>query len=360
MILFIILFLGCRPESGVYRQAPLKEELMPDNAMLIRYLEEQMEEYPEEEDSYIKLAEIYRGQGNDEKALDILKKGQRYIPENPDLLIKLAWLYLDAKNKDDLSATLKTLREIAPDNMEFLKLSSGYSLLLNDYNNALFFANRAILTNQYDDEGYFLRGQAYLLNNDSLTAMESFEEAWQLKRSMNNFAGALDLSLALGQHVRAARYLSEAKRANPHEQFCYYDGKFLNETKQLDSARAVLKRCLEIDPGDKRVEFELAKNHSRSNNPDSAVVFLDKYLNSSPDDIGALLFKAKLLDRQANYTVALEYYQKVMAIDSTSSIAAAGVRNVKRKLARVRALRRKENVKKQAEEFRTIKTKPVL
>ncbi len=359
-VLIFIAFLGCRPESGVYKQAPLNADLMPDDAMLITYLEAQIEEYPEEEDNYIKLAEIYRKQHNDEKALDVLKKGQRFIPENADLLINLASLYLDTKDKENLSATLKTISKLAPDDIKFLKLSSGYSLLLKDFNNALFFANRAILANQYDDEGYFLRGQAYLLNKDSLTALESLEEAWQLKKSMKIFDAALDLSLALRQHVRAKRYLSEVKRANPHEKFCFYEGKFLNETKQLDSAKAVLTRCLRTDPDEIRVNFELARNYYRSGDPDSALTFIDNYLNSMPDDVEVLLFKARILSSQNQYTAALDIYQKVMEVDSTSTAANTGIKNMQRRLERIRVLRRKENVKKQIEEFKKIETKPVL
>ena len=359
-VLLIIFIWACKPESGVYKQSPLDENLMPDNEVLIRHLVEQIEENPEKDDSYIKLAEIYRKQGDDEKALQLLEKGVRNVSGNVTLLISLARAHLDAGHKKDLSATLKLIHDIDPDNPEYLKLSAGYSLLMKDFNNALFFANRAILANQYDDEGYLLRGQAYLLNKDSLTAMESMEEAWQLKRSMKNFSEAFTLALALGQHQRAIRYLSEIKRAKPHENFCYFDGKYLNETGRLDSARSVLIRCHERNPDEVRIDLELTKNFLKDNKFDSARYFIDRYLDKKPGDVQAVLLKAHLLDRQARYTDALEMYQKAMGMDSTSVQAEKGVKIMKQKLARINAIRRKERVKKQVEEFKPIGTKPVL
>lgn len=273
---------GCKSKVGLHEVVNFDEGNKASDEVYIKFLSEQIDHYPGEEDNYIKLATIYTHQNNTTKAKNLLQRAEVENPENLTILIHLAALYLNDEDIENLSASLKTIRNKDPDNMDFLKLSAGYSLLLKDYTNAIFFANRAILANPYDDENFFLRGSAQLINRDSLSALISFEEAYKFKNSYKNLSGVFDVALAVGDKLKAKAYLEEYTSNNSNEQLCYEWGAYFREIGALDTSRYLLENCLNYKPDESRINFELAKIYYQQNNVDSALHYVNNYLGSKP------------------------------------------------------------------------------
>ena len=359
LILNIIMIFGCKPENGKYQVVQFTEQIKAPDEIYIRYLSAQIEQYPDEEDNYIKLANIYSSHNNPTKATSLLQRAENEMPNNINILIHLSELYLGEEDIDNLSKTLRTIRKIDPDNMDFLKLSAGYSLLLKDYTNAIFFANRAMLVNPYDDENMFLRGSAQLINKDSLNAIISFEEAYRLKSSFKNFSETFDVLLAVKEISKAKKYLDEFTSNNPDQELCYEWGAYFSEIGKRDTSKSILMKCLHDRQDESRVNLELAKIYFRSDNVDSTLFYINHYLGSNPKGTEAHVLKAKALEKINFYTDAKKMYASALEIDSTSTLALRGLENLERKVAYLRLVKRKEEVQRQAETLKPLNSKVI-
>ncbi len=358
-LLPLVLFLGCEPKNGTHKIVYTEEQNRASEEVYISYLTEQIEDYPEEVDNYIKLANHYKEQNNASKAIVLLQEAEIENPKNVAILINLSTFYLQNKNIEKLSLALNTLSEIAPDNMDYLKLSAGYSILLEDHTDAIFFANRALLANPFDHESLYIRGCAQLINRDSLDALISFEEAYQLKNTYTNFAKLFDVSLAMGDHSKAGKYLDEFAIKNTSLQLCYEWGAYYNKVGENDRSKMFLLKCLNEKFEDPRINFELAKNYYGANNIDSTLYFVDKYLDTNPKGTGAYVLKAKAKEKRYQYTEAKQIYIQALKIDNTSILARKGLDNLERKVAYLRLKKRKQEVQKQVETLKPLGSKEI-
>ena len=358
MILLVGLIFSCKPKIGVHEVVEFDGNYETSDQIYIDFLSDQIERHPDEADNYVKLASVYTRQNNNTKAISLLQRGENENPNDTGILIQLAELYLRNEDQENLSTTLRKIRNLDPDNMDFLKLSAGYSLLLKDYTNAIFFANRAILENPYDDENYYLRGGAQLINNDSLNALISLKEAYRLKHSLTNFAGVFDVALATGVLDEAKAYLDEFATNHPDDQLCYYWGAYYRSAGDLDTSKYLLQRCLE-NTTEPRIDLELARIYYRNNNTDSTLFYINKYLETNPLGTEGHVLKANTLERISYYTEARNLYKTALEIDSTSTLARRGLENLERKVAYLRLVKRKEQVQQQVETLKPLNSKEI-
>lgn len=361
LIVFVSVFLifGCTQKDGIHEVVQLDSQNKASDEVYIKYLTDQISQFPEEADNYLKLANIYKGQNSDKKSIILLERAKDENPESISILIELASLYLKDEDAGKLSKSLNSIRKQDPDNMDFLKLSAGYALLLGDYTNAIFFANRAMLANPYDDENYYLRGWAQLIHKDSINALISLEEAYKLRNSIKNFSGVFDVALALGKDVKAKKYLEEFSANNPEMVLCYEWGSYFNEIGKMDSSKVILMKCMESQNHDPRLNLELAKIYYKSNDNDSALYYINKYITSNPKGIDAFVLKAKTLEKKSYYTEAEKLYKYALEMDSTSILASRGLENLERKVAYLRLVKRKEAVQRQVEELKPLNSKEI-
>lgn len=357
--LSVLTFTGCKQKNGLHELIQFDDVNKASEEVYIRFLTEEIERNPEVEETYIKLAKIYEQHNNLTKAIRLLRDAEKENPESLDILINLSSYYLEQENIGELSRTLNKLRVIAPDNMDFLKLSAGYALLHKDFTNAIFFANRAMLANPYDDENYFLRGSAQLINKDSLSALVSFEEAYKLKDSYKNFSKVFDVSLATGDHNKARKYLEEFSIKSPAERFCYQWGAYYNDIGDKEAAKQILVNCLEEKPDEGRINYELGKIYFSVNNIDSTLFYLNQYLDTNPKGTGAYVLKAKTLEKISYFTDARKLYNTALNIDSTSTLAIQGLQNLERKVAYLRLVNRKEEIQREVESLKPLKSKVI-
>ncbi len=353
-------FLGCSSKYGQHELEYMDGQRIPSDEVYVQFLIEQIDQHPKKAQNYIKLADIYTSENKNSEALDVLEKGKRALPNDIDVLVGLSNIYLQQKNIEPLSNLLNRIKNIDSNNVGFLKLSSGYALLQHDYANALFFANRAILINPYDDENLYLRGEAQLLHRDSVTALISFEEAMDLNNIYRNFSMAFDVAIALNDPEKAKNYLDEFVAKNPTKDPCYEWGTYYNNIGATDTSKMILLKCLEKNTNEPRINFELAKNYNRrSNSSDSAIYYIDKFIAGSKEPLAGYVLKAKILDKDKNYAEAIKVYDAALEIDSTFLPAQQGLKKLEGKVAYLRVVRRKASVRQETEALKPLKTKEI-
>lgn len=357
MLTFVLLY-GCESKYSMHEVVEIDNRGANLHDTYIRFLQDQIDSDPGVSENYIKLTSIYKEQERSDKAMLLLQRASRETKQDLSIMLELGKLYLEAGDVESLSAVLKSVRMEAGDNMDFLKLSAGYSLLRKDYTNAIFFANRAMLVNPYDDENTYFLASAKLINKDSISAYQSFVEAYNLKQSNKNFAKMYEMSLALKRFGEAKKYLVGFKHENEAVDCCYFWGSYYNSISQKDSAKTVLLNCDEARFSENRIPLELARAYF-PRQIDSVLFYVDHFLKEKPNNVQGLVLKAKALERTGFYTESRTYYESAIKIDSTSTLALDGLNNLERKVAYLRLVKRKESVQRELDTFKPLNSKEI-
>ncbi len=358
IVFSIILTSGCEPDTGIHGIYEISDSIDDTDILYIDYLKESIRNEPLAVNSYLKLSGIYQKSGKYEEAARLLRNGVRQTGENPDILAELGKIYLETGQTDQLSATLKLLRDKIPDNIGFLKLSAGYALLLKDTENASFFANRAMIINPLDDEIYYILGKSRLMSMDSLTALNTFIDAYKLMNSKRNFFAAFELSLSLRQNEFSRSLLEEFVDKAEEKDLYFYWGMWHNATGNRDSARMNLVRCNIEDDNGYAVFYEWAKSYYPQQ-VDSTMFYIDKSISLNPKYIKSLILKGRVLDKKGAFDRSREAYQQALAMDSTSVIANTELSNLERKIAYLRLVQKKESTKKDLEFLKPLNSRTI-
>lgn len=358
LIFFLTLLFGCESKYSIHEIVDISNQGTALQDTYIRFLQDQIESDPKVSENYIKLTSIYKEQGRSDKAILLLQRAARETDQEFSIMLELGKLYLAAGDVENLSVVLKAIRSQAEESMEFLKLSAGYALLRKDYTNAIFFANRAMLINPYDDENTYIMASAKLINRDSISAYQSFKEAYELKQSEKNFTKMYEMSLALKKTKEAKNYLIDFEQKNKEFDYCYFWGGYYNAIAQKDSAKSVLLNCNDSQLSENRVNLELAKSYY-PNDIDSVLFYLNNFLADTPQDIAGIVLKAKALEQRGFYTESRLLYESAIKIDSTSILALNGLNNLERKVAYLRLVERKESVKRDLDTFKPLNSKEI-
>ena len=149
----------------------------------------------------------------------------------------------------DASANIPKILEYFPDRADLWELTAHYALLGGESELALTYFQSAVTLNSLSTNGFIELGNAALLEDDPLSAVEAWESA------VSKGGSSLQLSThLLGAHillndydgiVRDLHSLTQIDPLNP-EHF-YKLGLFI-ASKQPDSAIAYLLRAVELDP----------------------------------------------------------------------------------------------------------------
>jgi tetratricopeptide (TPR) repeat protein len=358
IFLILVVLFGCESRYSMHELVAIDNHGADRHDIYISFLLDQIDSDPRASANYIKLARIYKQRERSVKAMLLLQRASRATKQDISVMLELGKLYLEAGDAESLSAVLQAVSKVAGEQVDFLKLSAGYSLLRKDYVDAIFFANRAMLLNPYDDESNYFLASAKLINKDSIGAYQSFQEAYSLKQSDKNFAKLYEMSLALKRFGEARKYLMEFERENEALDCCYFWGSYYNRISQKDSARTALLNCAEERFSENRIPLELARAYYPGKT-DSVLFYLDHFLSEKPDNMAAIILKAKALERNGFYAQSRTCYETAIKIDSTSALALDGLNNLERKVAYLRLIKRKESVRRDLDTLKSLNSKEI-
>jgi len=133
---------------------------------------------------------------------------------------------------------------------------------------------------------------------------------------------------------------------------------YYNAVQQSDSARLSLDKCLIEIPDEKTALFEWSKYYYATKN-DSALQYVNLYLYHYPEDIQAIILKARIKSSAGETMEAIDLYKTALLSDSTSAIARTEMEILERKVAYLRLVKRKDETQKQLEYIKPLGAKQI-
>ena len=254
---------------------------------------------PEDAQTYLRMAEIYRRNGKFDLALENLKKAESMVQDSMEVPYNMAAVYQAQGRYDDAAQILQDLvkKTDKPDN--------SYSQ--SEKNNRAVFLERL--------------GTVYRDNNNDQLANETFQKMLALgdDNAERGYQQIIDTYREAKQWQKATDVAKEAtlKLPNDRELKMVYAAQ-LADQGQSDAALEQVKSMLKGTPDDRDVYIRLAQMYTRLKRWPEAEAALDKaaQLSTKDEDKEYVEFlRGSTYERQKKYDQAEETFRKVLATD---------------------------------------------
>ncbi len=260
---------------------------------------------PEDAQTYVRIAEIYRRGGKFDLALENLKKAQSMVPDSIDVPYNLARVYQAQGRYDDAAQILQDLlkKTEKPDNNYTQAEKNNRSVFLE------------------------LLGSVYRDNNNSQLAIETFRKMLTLgdENAERGYQQIIDTYREARQWQQATDTAKEAVQKLPNDRgLKMVYASQLADMGQAEAGLQQVKALLKGKPEDREVYITLAQMYSRLKRWPDAQESLDKaeQVSSKPEDKQYVYFlRGSMYERQKKYDQAEEMFRKVLSTDPDNATA---------------------------------------
>ena len=266
---------------------------------------------PEDAQTYVRIAEIYRRQAKYDLALENLKKADTLVPDTMDVPYNMAAVYQAQGRYDDAAKLLQDLVKRTE------KSEAGSSQA--DRNNRAIFIERL--------------GMVYREQENYTAAVETFRKMLTLgeENARSGYQEIIDTYRDAKQWPQATAVAKEAVQKLPKDRDLrmVLDAQ-LADTGEVDQAIADVRSMLKGGPEDREIHLRLAIIYTRAKRWKEAEESLAKaeQLSTKNDDKAYVWFlRGDLLQRQKMFDQAEVEFKKVLAAVSPTDPQSAATLN---------------------------------
>src|SRR5271165_2614951 len=266
---------------------------------------------PEDAQTYVRMAEIYRRQAKYDLALESLKRADTLVPDTMDVPYNMAAVYQAQGRYDD---AIKILQDLVK---RTEKSETGSSQA--DRNNRAIFIERL--------------GMVYREQENYTAAVETFRKMLPLgdENTRSGYQEIIDTYREAKMWPQATAVAKEAVAKMPDDRDLrmVLDAQ-LADTGEIDKSVADIRAMLKGGPEDREVYLRLAIIYTRAKKWNEALDALAKaeQLSTKPDDKAAVQFlRGDLYQREKMFDQAEAEFRKVLAITSPTDPQSAATLN---------------------------------
>jgi tetratricopeptide (TPR) repeat protein len=266
---------------------------------------------PEDAQTYVRMAEIYRRQAKYDLALENLKKAETLVPDTMDVPYSMASVYQAQGRYDD---AIKLLQDLVK---RTEKSEAGSSQA--DRNNRAIFIERL--------------GMVYREQENYTAAVDTFRKMLLLgdENARSGYQEMIDTYREAKQWPQATAVAKEAVQKMPDDRDLrmVLDAQ-LADAGELDKSVADIRSMLKGGPEDREVYLRLGIIFTRAKRYDDALQALAKaeQLSAKPDDKGYVSFlRGDLYQREKMFDQAETEFKKVLATTAPTDPQSAATLN---------------------------------
>lgn len=222
----------------------------------IESLTSEIKKQPDNYELYGQRAVIFLDQGKIDPAFRDVNKAINLNPDDAGLYILLSDIYFVLGNKENSISSLKKANSLEPESeIPLIKLSELF-LMVQEYEKAHFFADKAILLNLNIAEPFYYKGLAYLETMDTNNAITNLRIASNLDTSF--FAVNMQLGVIYYEANDSISeiYLKRALNSQPENPSAlYYLGMLYQNNMEFEKALEVYSQLFNNNKSGKRAYY---------------------------------------------------------------------------------------------------------
>lgn len=293
----------------------------------IASLKKYLEAVPASDMALSLLSEIYVNQGNFNEAIGLLKKALEASPGLPTLLAQLAFTYEQAKDYKNAIETYK-LAVAADDESLNLRKGLAQALWEDSQDEPAEKEYLRILESDPEEGVAYLRlGQIYRRRGDSDKALENFQKAdGLLVGSVEVKFNIAVLYEEVGKYEKGEEAfkqllkLTEKNSDSYSEQeiqnrtiFLYHAGAIAQQLEKYPQAIEYFSQMKALNPhGEIRAEGLIIETQRMAKHLDKALQLCDEAIKTNPDDLDYKLQRAELLGESGKVDPAIEELRSML------------------------------------------------
>lgn len=293
------------------------------------------QKYPRTSSNYYTKGLILWNMGKRKEALQSIAKAVEMNDSQGEYHLFLAQTYLENDSMKAAFQAAKKAESLVLDTLELNVLLADLYLGNREPQPALDHINAALEKDPELAENHLRKGNILLALSRPDEAEESLLKCLSLDPEAAGASKALaDIYLARGDYDNALVYIDKNLAKSPGDvDFLYKKGVAKSETGQLNPAVDLFRTVITKDDIYQPAYSKLGYVYYRKRKYDSARYYSNGALKLDEQDTEALLTLARISDRRKAYWVSLNYYDKIMAIDSTHSPGVEERKKLKGKIA---------------------------
>jgi tetratricopeptide (TPR) repeat protein len=234
--------------------------------------------------------------------------------------------FLLGKTDNSLSALKKAYELDTESELPFLKLSERY-LMMKSYDNALAYADQAILKNLENSDGYYYKGIIKMETGDTVAALNNLKIACNLDTL--NYKAFMQVGglLSMMNDTAAEVYFHQALKAKPgDESALFLLALYYQEHLKFDKAIEAYHVINEFYPDNQRAFFNLGYTYLvEINQPEKAVAAFKEAISIYPKYLEAIYNLGRTYEELGQYDLAREQYKKSIELLPNYPLAVQGL-----------------------------------
>jgi tetratricopeptide (TPR) repeat protein len=293
------------------------------------------QKYPRTSTNYYKKGLILWNMGKRKEALESISKAVEMNDSRGEYHLFLAQTYVE---NDSMAAAFTAAKKAESLNLDSLALNVLLADLYLEHKQpepALEHINAALQKDSQLAENHLRKGNILIAMSKPDEAEQSLLQCLKLDPEAAGASKALaDIYLARGDYDNALVYIDKNLVKSPGDvDFLYKKGVAKAGTGELNPSVDLFRSVIAKDDQYQQAYSKLGAVYYRKYKYDSARYFANGALKLDEQDTEALLTLGRVSDRKKAYWVALNYYDKIMAIDSTHSPGVEERKKLKGKIA---------------------------
>ncbi len=278
---------------------------------------------------YLKRAKLYQKYGALPKAIEDIDRAISVDSLQPKFYLLKAELY---KRQGKLKESKKALDKcmfIDNNNVEARIQLGWLALLVDNYKQALDYADAALKRNVYSAETYFLKGMIFLQKKDTVTAISSFKTAVEQENDYYDAYIQLGALYYNKPNDIAIAYYKNAIRIRPTSLEALYDYAICNQDKgKYDEAIKTYQELLSIKKY-REPYFNMGFiNQEYLNDYKKAIENYTKALAIEPKYLEAYYNRGLCYEKIKDYNNAEENFRAALKLKPTYTYAAIALERV--------------------------------
>lgn len=351
-LISFVVFSSCT--SSVKEEATIIDDIEIQDSLVFKQLTSNVKEHPSVASNYELVANRYIEEKNYNEAIKILRIGIQKSDDALQLYDDLARAYLSKSEPENAREYINELKG-SSQNPGNTFLQSVFEYETGNYTVAFDLINKALAFDNGNAIFYLYKSKILLAIKDTTSAISSLESSINCENAqIDNFDLLSDVLIKRGELSRAENVLQRAINKYPKNnrlQFNY--AQFLEKTGKIDDAKQKYSDLKDTDLV-LRANERLMDIYFTERKYDSLDMTIDQTLEKDSQNIPALLYSARVEDRFRRYQDAVDFYQRILSMDSTHAIASEELDDLQRKMRYLRRLRQREQEKEESQKIQPL------
>lgn len=266
---------------------------------------------------------LYLSDGNQNEALESLKKAAEYSPLRSANKVDLAQQYLGAGDKEAYRLIIEPLLKKAPKFVPALLLSAKFQASENQLPEARKRIDSVLALDSTNHDAIALSGNLFLADREVSEALEVFEQGVQFfPQSPVAHFNLARASLADNRAAEARNSLMKTLSLNPdYPEAMALMANFQLQSGEYSSAEVNIMKLLARSPEDLGLKLQLAAIKRGQGSPEEAIAIYNELEAAHPENAQLPLLRAQLYAQQDNSTESKKAIEKALERDPDHLLA---------------------------------------